>query len=463
MFARLFALSMAVLTCYRCSFSQTSPAQSIDAYLRPYVQSGSFSGNVLIERDGRIVFQQSYGFADRERRSPNSAHTKFHIASMSMQFTAAAMLRLVDEGSVRLDDHVGKFVAGVDGGDSITIRDLLTERSGLPDINGFPNYAQDILQRHQTPASLVAAIAGRSLLFKPGSKFLHEEHSAYNLLALIIEKKTGMRFAAAMRRLVFAPLNLRDSGVDDDLETNTPSMAKGYEPEGTYGVKLAKAIHWSAKAGNGSVYSTLGDEAQWVDTFFGGRVMNSALRDQVLDPTMRVGYGWFKEGNRRFGQTAYYMNGRSPGFASFLLYLPKEHLTTIILSNIYSSATTAIGYDITALVLGMPYTQLALADRALGSEQLNSCTGAFQFGSDFYQANAKLSIVVNSRELSLQWPSGERSFLLPLGRDRFMDRAYWQEVTIERNQLGRPVALIYDSFKGAALGNEPQPNANRLF
>jgi Beta-lactamase len=83
----------------------------------------------------------------------------------------------------------------------ITIRDLLTERSGLPDINALPNY-DEILQRHQTPSSLIAEIKGRPLLFEPGSNFLHEEHSAYNLLALIVEKKTGLPFAAAVRRLV---------------------------------------------------------------------------------------------------------------------------------------------------------------------------------------------------------------------------------------------------------------------
>ncbi|PYV55072.1 MAG: hypothetical protein DMG98_16515 [Acidobacteria bacterium] len=144
-----------------------STAAAIHAYLQPYAQSGNFSGDVLVVKSGKIIFERAYGFADREHHIRNTATTRFHIASMSMQFTAAAVLRLVDIGSMKLDDHVGGFVPGIQGADKITLRDLLTERSGLPDINALPNY-DDVLQHHQTPSSLIAEIEGRPLLFEPG-------------------------------------------------------------------------------------------------------------------------------------------------------------------------------------------------------------------------------------------------------------------------------------------------------
>ncbi len=141
-----------------------STAAAIDAYLEPYVHSGNFAGDVLVERNGKIVFEKSYGYANREDRLPNTPRTRFHIASLSMQFTAGAVLRLVDMGAISLEEPVGTFVPGIPGADRITIRDLLTERSGLPDINSLPNY-DDILQHHQTPATLVAQIEGQPLLF----------------------------------------------------------------------------------------------------------------------------------------------------------------------------------------------------------------------------------------------------------------------------------------------------------
>ena len=431
-----------------------SKAEDIDTYLQPYVQSGNFSGVALVEKGGKVIFEKAYGFADRERGIHNTPETRFHIASVSMQFTAAAVLRLADNGSLTLDEHVGDFVQGIEGAEKITIGNLLTERSGLPDINALPNYDDVVLQHHQTPSSLVKAIQGKPLLFEPGSKFLHEEHSAYNLLALIVEKKTGLPFAAALENLVFGPAGLKASGADDDSETNATQMAKGYEPEGTYGLKPAKAIHWSGKTGNASVYATANDEARWADTLFRDRFLSAASRGAVLDTSMRVGYGWFKGEIKRFGRTAYYMNGRSPGFSSFVLYLPDAQTTVLLLGNIYSSATTLMGYDLAALSLGLPYEKLHFMDRAPSAADLKTCTGTFQFGPDFYQVNAKVALITNGSELALRWPSGGLSMLLPVDRDLFVDRTYWQEVKIERDRSGKPTALVYDRFRGTASGPE---------
>jgi len=442
----IFMFSLSALNCFAQSNLRRGP--DIDGYLRPYVTSKNFSGAVLVSKNGEVVFKGAYGFANREKRIRNTTETRFHIASVSMQLTAAAVLRLVDGGSIRLNESVGTLVSRIEGAEKITIRDLLLQRSGLTDINGLPDY-DGVLQRHQTPSSLIAKIEGKPLLFEPGSKYLHEEHSAYNLLALIVEKKTGMPFADAVEQLVLRPVGLRGSGVDDDSLDATMKMARGYEPERTDGLKPANPIHWSAKTGNGSAYTTVSDAARWVDALFLGDFLRSTSRSLVLDTSTRVGYGWFRGQNKRFGETAYYMNGRAPGFSSFILYLPGSKLTVVVLSNIYSSATTTIGYDLAALSLGREYEQLHIAKRAVAV--LKACTGTFQFGPDFYQANARVSLVSRDQKLEMRWPSGDTSVLLPVGRDRFIDRSYWTELKIERDPSGKPAALIYDQFRGTAV------------
>ena len=231
---------------------------------------------------------------------------------------------------------------------------MLVERSGLSDINDLPRYDK-FLQQHQTPSSLVARISGEPLLFEPGSKFLHEEHSAYNLLALIVEKKTGLAFADAMKKLVFDPMHLDNSFVDDDSNAGANEMARGYEPLGVNDLRPAPAIHWSAKAGNASVCTTVEDEDRWVDGLFRQHSLGRAALDTISNAPDGIGYGWFHRASKRFKEIAFYMNGRAPGFASFVLYLPKEKLTVITMSNIYSSATTDIGNDIAAIALGMPH------------------------------------------------------------------------------------------------------------
>lgn len=440
-----------VVLCVGCGAAQNaSHAAAIDLYLDPYVQSGNFSGSVLVESKGKVVFQKAYGFADRENKILNTGSTRFHIASISMQFTAAAILRLVDEGVIGLDTRVSDLVAGIADGDKITVGNLLLERSGLPDINELPAYGE-VLEHHQTASSLVAYVKGRPLLFEPGSKFMHEEHSAYNLLALIVEKKTGLAFGAAIDKLVLRPAGLSETLIDDDAIQSTPHVARGYQPDGVYGLKPAAPIHWSAKTGNASVLTTTGDEARFVGALLSGGLLQEQSRQAILATSQKVGYGWMRSVSSRYQEATYYMNGRAPGFASFVVYLPREQMTVVVFSNIYSSATTTIGNDIAAISLGLPYEPFETSEPPPTAKQIKACIGTFRFGPDFYQPNAEVTLVADGAMLSLRWPSQDVSPLIPIGPDRFMDRSYWEEVKIERGKDGNPETLLYGHFRGSAL------------
>ena len=114
MFTRIISVALGLSICAFPARAQERPvAERVDAYLQPYVQSGNFSGAVLAKLNGKTVFEKAYGFADRERKVPNTVETRFRVASVSMQFTAAAVLRLVDEGKVSLDTRVGEFIPGM--------------------------------------------------------------------------------------------------------------------------------------------------------------------------------------------------------------------------------------------------------------------------------------------------------------------------------------------------------------
>jgi len=429
---------------------RTDISRAIDAYIEPYVRSNNFSGQLLVMRGNTVLYQRELGWADRDARVPMARDTQLHIASVSMQFTAAAIMRLIDQHRLTLDTRVSDVVPDVRGGDRVTIRNLLEQRSGLSDINGRPEYAE-ILQHHQTPASLVAVIREDSLLFSPGSRYLHEEHSAYNLLALIIEKKMGVSFATAMQQLVFALAKLTHTSIDDDDDAAGPvSVAKGYDPQGVFALTSTTPIHWSAKSGNASVRSTAADEARWVRLLFHGGFLSERSRAAITDSSgVPVGYGWFRRRNKRFDELTYSMNGRAPGFASFVTVLPREDVTVIAFSNIYSSATTDIGYDIAAIALGLPYTPFALGDKILPPETLAIDGAKFTFPSDFYQPNATLAFALRDREMFLDWPSGDHTPIIPVDRDHAIDRAYWEPISIERDSAGVAAAITYDRFRGA--------------
>ena len=117
------------------------------------------------------------------------------------------------------------------------------------------------------------------------------------------------------------------------------------------------------------------------------------------------------------------------------------------MSNIYSSVTTDIGYDIAAIALDLPH-DVFRSTKALSLDEIKGYAGSFQFGPDFYQKNAKMELTATANGLSLRWPSGDLSPLIPTNHDRFIDRNYWEPVKIERDSSGRQSVLVYDRFRG---------------
>jgi CubicO group peptidase (beta-lactamase class C family) len=428
----------------------TQAARSIDSYLRPFVATNNFSGSVLVEKDGSMLFEKSYGFADRERRVQTSADTRFHIASMSMLFTAFAAMRLVDQNKLSLDDRVGDIVKDLPNGDRITVRELLEENSGLPDANDLPNY-DALLRAHQTPESLVQQIRGLKPLADPGGKNTHEEHSAYNVLALIIERKTGLPFAQAMRKLVFDPARLSNSGTDDDSSIGG-QVALGYNVQGEFGLKRADAIHWSAKTGNGSDYSTVADIGKWFGEFLGGKLLTANSRVAILATGKTdVGFGWDLKGfSQRLDETLYLSSGRSPGFSCVMIYLPNERVTVIVLTNIEHAMSSLIGENIAAIVVGRRYVPFTDRVVSLTKPQRQQLTGQFTFGADFYRPSATLALRNTAQGLVLEWPGGPEAPLLSTGANSFIDRYYWIRGTVVQDAAGRPVELEYGKFQGSS-------------
>jgi hypothetical protein len=242
---------------------------------------------------------------------------------------------------------------------------------------------------------------------------------------------------------------LNNSFVDDDSIVAAKDLARGYQTFGVCDLQPPMPLHWSAKTGNASVCTTAEDEGRLVEGYFYKHALSASAVAAISNAPDGIGYGWFHRPSKRFNETTYYMNGRAPGFASFVLYLPKEELTVIALSNIYSSATTVIGYDIAAIALGLSHGAFQ-PTKAPPPDELKTCVGSFQFGPDFYQKNAKVELAVIENGLSLHWASGDVSPLIPTSHDHFIDRSYWEPVSIERDSSGQPGALVYDRFRGLA-------------
>jgi len=211
MFRRTAALLILTVLLTGSVFAQQTPVptQRIDSLVTAYQDARLFNGAVLVGQGDSVVYARAVGDANMEWDVPNSADTRFHVGSVTKQFTAALILQLVAEDKVALDSTVATYLPDYPGpgADRITIHHLLTHRSGIPSFTGFEDYQSRIMRLEWEPDSLIAEFAGRGLDFEPGSQWAYS-NSGYFLLGVIAQEVTGQHYATALREKVLAPLDL---------------------------------------------------------------------------------------------------------------------------------------------------------------------------------------------------------------------------------------------------------------
>lgn len=415
----------------------------VERYVLPYVQSRNFSGAILIARAGEVLLRKGYGHANEELGVPNTPQTKFHVASVSKSFTAAAILILEQEGRLRVEDPLSKFIPDYPNGSRIKVHHLLTHTSGIPNVNNFADYEQRSRFPH-TVADLVAWFRDKPLEFEPGARYGYS-NSNYNLLAYIIEKTSGESYGTFLRRTIFEPAGMHDTAHDGDASALIPGRASGYMPAGMRDVENAPHLDWSVKTGNGSLYSTVDDLHKWDRALQGERILNAASKRKMFtDHRDGAGYGWFiRRGQRR----SVAITGRAPGFAASLERFVDDDLVVIMAGNLYSSVTHTMAPDLAAIAFGEERRALLPPQPVpVRPEVLAGYVGRYQFGPDF---TFNPNMVGEVREAAgglviVSGGGGGTSALIPLAEDRFLDRLYGGVLTFVKDPDGRVWSLIWN-------------------
>ncbi|MGE5205337.1 MAG: serine hydrolase domain-containing protein [Chlamydiota bacterium] len=415
-------------------------AARIQSYLTPFVETGNFTGAVLIARKGRTLFRRAYGMANYELQVPNTPETRFHIASVSKPFTAMAILQLQEQGRLRVSDYLARFLPNFPHADRITLDNLLTHTSGIPNVNDLPDYDTFARSPH-TLQELVAEFAGLPLEFQPGSDY-HYSNSNYNLLALVVEKVAGESYGDYVREHILDPAGMRHSGHDGDARRLIPFAASGYEPAGITGHEKAPYLDWSNKTGNGSLYSTVGDLYRFDRALNTNALLQAATRQKYFVEGRGNRYGWFVR--RRAGRRVMSSNGRSPGFTAELDRFPDDDVTVIVLSNSYASVSQdPIAEALAAIVFGQkaPPPPLMRA-AAMPQTVLQSYAGEYQFGPEYFVPNAKASLIARPGYLLLQ-VGDFRTPLVPLSATEFLERNFFGHAVIAKDPKGKVSGLTY--------------------
>ncbi|MFN8571256.1 MAG: serine hydrolase domain-containing protein [Gemmatimonadaceae bacterium] len=293
------------------------------------------SATIAVLQHGRTVKLAGYGMANLELRVPATPQSRYEIGSITKQFTAEALMLLVSEGRLSLDDSLGRYLpeAPASWGE-IRIRHLLTHTSGLYDWEGDTTFA---LSREYSVADFVRFVSSHPLAFAPGSRFAYT-NSAYPLLGAVVQRVAGVPYEEFVTRRIMEPAGMINTRFRDNFAL-LPDRASGYAEVDTVMVN-GQPIRPRILVANGGIVSSAADMAHWCAALWGGRLLPPRVLADMLTPTtlsngstVPVGMGWFlaETHGHRF---AVHNGSTVAGYSSVVYRFLDDDLSIVVLMNI---------------------------------------------------------------------------------------------------------------------------------
>jgi CubicO group peptidase (beta-lactamase class C family) len=332
-----------------------SPTAKLDSIILKAIENRAFNGTILIAKEGKIVFEKSYGYADFEKKKLINTKTQFQIASVSKQFTAFGIMVLKRQGKLSYDDRVSKFIPNFPYA-NITLRHLMQHTSGLPEFwNGIrPNL--DTTRSNGNKDVLAYLIEKKlPLRFETGEKWEYSD-IGYDILANVIEIVSNQRYDVFFKKNVFKPAKMKDTEallVTDIRRIKAKNLARGYIEDSLRGNQLAHEVkdfvyYLGDFYGDGSVISTARDLKKWDDawqnfiqkdsTHFGEAFKPIIRKDGSILETQKgvsYGFGWGLRNDPKMGKM-YSHNGGHPGFTTSYYRYPDKKIVLIVCRNVTS-------------------------------------------------------------------------------------------------------------------------------
>lgn len=282
---RVFLILLLSLSSYAAD-----KAAKIDAFLARYHELGLFNGSALVAENGQPILRKGFGEANLEWHIPNTPDTRFRLGSVTKQFTATLIMRMVEQGRIDLAAPLGRYLPDYPkpNADRITIHQLLNHTSGIPGYTELPEWTR-IVREPRTPSEFINVFSHLDLLFEPGSKFSYN-NSGYFLLGHILEKISGKSYAQLLREQIFSPLGMNQSGYD----STTPLVEKraaGYDAT-LDGYVNTGYLDMGQPFSAGSLYSSVDDLLRWDQALYADQVLSAASKQKMFTPGLNnYGYG----------------------------------------------------------------------------------------------------------------------------------------------------------------------------
>lgn len=393
---------------------------------------------VLVSRNGETIFEKSYGMANLELGVPLRTDHVFRIGSVTKQFTAAAILQLMEQGKLSLQDDLTKFLPEYPTqGKKITVEHLLTHTSGIKSYTGLEKWDGQAHRKDFTPLELVDYFKNEPMDFEPDAKWRYN-NSGYVLLGVIIEKVSGQTYAEYVTEHFFKSLGMKNSYYGD-TKPLIKNRATGYsqaDVAGTYA--NADFLSMTQPYAAGSLLSTVEDLTIWTRALHGGKVikpesLKKATSAYILPDGTNTHYGYGLQFGNILGSPTVEHGGGIHGFLSDLAYLPQEGICIAILTNCDCEPPSQLTPKIATLVLGKPFQPTPITLKAKDLEQYVGV----------YENDKKEQRVISLEDghLHSMRTGGNKFKIIPYGPDQFFFENSLARITFIREKTGAKKVL----------------------
>ncbi len=343
-----------------CSFQTNAllDTKKVDSILNDLFDKNGPGGVALIVKDGKTLYRKAFGMANLEYDIKMTPDNIFQIGSITKQFTAVAILQLVEQGKINLDDDITKFIKDYPThGHTITIEHLLTHTSGIKSYTSINNWIPEKIRVDSTPEQVIEYFKNEPMDFKPGEQYSYN-NSGYFLLGYIIEKITGKPYGEYIEESIFKPLNMQDSSYGS-IEKIIKNKAAGYEKrkEG-----YINAAYWSMSQAYaaGGLFTTVEDLSKWYTAMTSGQVISESNFKKATTPyTLNNGdktdYGYGLRLHNVQSSPMIAHGGNMPGYFSWSTYFLNENIFVAIFTNCDCDLTYDVSYKIAAIAVEKPF------------------------------------------------------------------------------------------------------------
>lgn len=399
---------------------------------------------VLVARGDQVLFRGAVGRSDIAAGTALSPDQLFRIGSVTKQFAAAGLLKLVEDGKVKLDDPLSKFVPGYPNGDKVTVLMLLNHTSGIKSYTGIPGYMVSEIRKDLTTTQLIAAFKDQPVDFAPGEKWAYN-NSGYVLVGAVIEAASGMAWYDYLDKAFFKPLGMSNTGYGGDPGL-VARQAGGYTGDGDKVVPM-RVLSMTQPHAAGALVSTVDDLLKWNRALHEGRVLKAETYRRMITPegpAVPAAYGFGIGPGKVRGVPMVGHSGGIFGFASQLSYLPESDITVVVLQNSDEGPSAAsVASRLAAAALGNPYPDLKAVP--VDAAVLKAAEGVYRF-----DATTTRTLRLVDGKLTAQRSGGQPSVLTAIGKDDFLYADGFNRLKLERDAKG-----AISGMRFMANGEEP--------